>query len=57
MQALRESARAFERNRRYSRLGAAVFGVLPNSSEEELMFDPEPIYDACLGQDWFLMTP
>ena len=21
------------------------------------MFDPEPIYDACLGQDWFLMTP
>ena len=57
MQALRESARVFKRNQRYSRLGAAVMAALPDSNDDELVFDPEPIYDACLGNEWFVTTP
>ena len=57
MQALHESARAFERNRWYSRLGAAVVAALPDSNDDELVFDPVPIYDACLGNEWFVMMP
>ena len=57
MQALRESARAFECNRWYSRLGAVVVAALPDSNDDELVFDPDPIYDACLGHDWFLTMP
>ena len=57
MQALRESAGAFECNRWYSRLGAAVVAVLLDSNDDELVFDPEPIYDAWLGNEWFVTTP
>ena len=57
MQALHESARAFKHNQQYSRLGAAVVAVLPDSNDNELVFDPEPIYDACLGNEWFITMP
>ena len=48
---------AFECNRWYSRLGAAVMVALPDLNNDELVFDPEPIYDACLGHEWFLTLP
>ena len=57
MQALHESARAFKCNQWYSRLGAAVVAAWPDLNEDELVFDPEPIYDACLGHEWFLTMP
>ena len=31
--------------------------ALPDSNDNELVFDPEPIYDACLGHEWFLTMP
>ena len=52
-----KSARAFKCNRQYSRLAAAIVAILLDSNDYELMFDPELIYDAYLGQEWFLTLP
>ena len=54
---LHDSTRVFKHNRQYSRLGAAVFVALLNSNDDEIIFDPEPIYNAHLSQEWFLMMP
>ena len=31
--------------------------ALPDLNDDELVFDPEPIYDACLGNEWFVTMP
>ena len=56
-QVLHKSTRAFEHNRWYSSLGTVIVAALLDSNDYELVFDPEPIYDAYLGEEWFLTTP
>ena len=31
--------------------------ALLDSNDDELVFNPHPIYDACLGHEWFLTMP